>query len=746
MAAPTALYLFKTARRPVYLKENLQILAAERGSIVEAAYNRMWVAPQYYEAGTIAKGFPVYFVFTERPYSHFVPVRQGEVIDVERTDLTLRIRVLLRSWVGLDDVRPEEFSYLVNDMIAGSAPGTKFVAPKLDDVEIQSYYDEREDEGWCRVVDEVLRMSRECADDPYRKSIFFRPRGLRIGGELHVARTVPLEPGARASLSLRFYNPHLSEDEISGHSLRLLAPEDALRAEPPGSFPLSGELVIPFEMLGGEPELTVQVVPSPALHTSVTERLVAYGRTMTRAEGAEATVSPPTAELLALYHSVLRKAVFSRPADELDVLAGFQRILPDEPRIVERTGILLTERGEEAEAIRVLRRINPELLGDDARFTLFRLLLRRDTAASPDQHLVSLDLAAESRFPRLLDELERLDSGVLARLVPALVLDLPADQRRDVMSRLGSQLTSPSAIVETARNLWLSENASWAFEYLSERRRTLRLDAVAVVETLLELAAESGDAGADPGLTDDIALRIRNLIERGEPDEALALLERIRSGLSRYQRDRLYHRIADQLAGRREYAAAARVMIQLAYAASETGDLQPALEAVESATEAVARARGLLGRTDDAPLAAMLEDVRGRVEAAWKECEELVAWSRSAEEYRRVKIQEVLRNRRILVAGGLRNPEWIEYLQELTGAKVDWCNSFRDEVDNVDAFAERIRQGTYAVVVHYVQKTGHDLGGKLKPACEAAAVPFAATPSAGRRGVEAAVWGAVDGK
>jgi hypothetical protein len=187
-------------------------------------------------------------------------------------------------------------------------------------------------------------------------------------------------------------------------------------------------------------------------------------------------------------------------------------------------------------------------------------------------------------------------------------------------------------------------------------------------------------------------------------------------------------------------------MIQLAYAASETGDLQPALGAVESATEAAVRARGLLARTDDAPLAAMLADVRGRVEAAWKECEELVAWRRSAEEYRRAKIQEVLRNQRILIAGGLRNPEWIVYLQELTGAKVDWCNSFRDEVDNVDAFAEWIRQGTYAVVVHYVQKTGHDLGGKLNPAREAAAGTFAATPSAGRRGVGAAVCRAIDGK
>jgi hypothetical protein len=139
----------------------------------------------------------------------------------------------------------------------------------------------------------------------------------------------------------------------------------------------------------------------------------------------------------------------------------------------------------------------------------------------------------------------------------------------------------------------------------------------------------------------------------------------------------------------------------------------------------------------------MLEDARRRVEAAWKECEELIEWRKSAEEYRREKLQKALRHRRILIAGGLRNPEWIEHLQELTGADVDWCASFRDETDDVDGFASRIRQGSYALVLHYVQKTGHDLGGKLRPACEAAGVPFAATPSAGRRGAVEAVWGVV---
>jgi hypothetical protein len=71
------LYLFKAARRPLYRKENLHLLAAERGSIVEVAYNRSWVAPEYCEPGSIARGATAYFLLTDRPYAAFVPVCEG---------------------------------------------------------------------------------------------------------------------------------------------------------------------------------------------------------------------------------------------------------------------------------------------------------------------------------------------------------------------------------------------------------------------------------------------------------------------------------------------------------------------------------------------------------------------------------------------------------------------------------------------------------------------------------------------
>lgn len=49
------LYLFRSARRPLYRMENLRPLAAEWGTVMEVAYNRSWVATELFEQGAIAR-------------------------------------------------------------------------------------------------------------------------------------------------------------------------------------------------------------------------------------------------------------------------------------------------------------------------------------------------------------------------------------------------------------------------------------------------------------------------------------------------------------------------------------------------------------------------------------------------------------------------------------------------------------------------------------------------------------------
>ncbi len=825
---PPALYVCKAARRPRYRHENLHLLAAERGRVVEAAYNPMWVATGLLDEGAIPRGAPVYVLLTDRPYARLVPVRQGEVLEVVCDELLVRLRILLRGWIGAPGGDVDAFTRLVHEAAPAEAPGEKFVLLKRDDVVFERFFDGREDEGWRRAVDAVLAMSRAAEDDPYRGSVFFRPLGLRVGGELHESRRLPLEPGARAALALRFHNPHLSEGDAARLALRVLASDDA-RADAPERFPLEGDLDIPFEAAGPRAELTVEIGPAPVEHTTVTHRFAVRGggegggggaeagpvaheglggasgaapaRSAEAAErvgeaasglghagarpdgipesapgrgyaGARPAASPvvagggrvhpadrtppdaaapvavPRDEIARLHDVVFRNARLE-PDDALDVLDAFQRLVPDDPRLAEHRALLLAARGDEEGAYRVLRALDPERLGDDARVLLFRAAVRRERAAAVVQRVLSLDLAADGRYPRLLDALESLEPAALGRLLPDLVDHLAPEQLRDLADRAGARIESGEAAARVALALYLADDdAARAYAWLDERRRALHLADPAVTDALLDLAAAAGGrADAADELGDDVARRIRNLIERGEPDHARALLRQAARALGRAQRDALHHRIADRLADRGELATAAEVMVELAWTACGTGDL-------EDATEAVQRARGLWARAEagagagaraaNTPEPDWLRNAIRHVEAAWRDCEELAEWRRTDEDRLRERLRARYLNRRILIAGGLRRQEWIDRLQELTGAEVDWAERHREEGSDLDAFAQRIRNGHYEVVVHLWQKSGHEVGHRLKAACEEAGVPWVHAASAGVRGVVEGVVANVD--
>lgn len=141
-----ALYLFVAARRPYRRKDSPQRLAAKRGSAAGVAYNRMSGAAEYVDAGAISRGTLVYFGFTERAHALFVPVRQCEVVAVQRPELMLRPRVLLRSRVSVED-DPVDFARPVRKTHPGLAPGDESVIPKRDDPLLQPCFDQRRGAG-----------------------------------------------------------------------------------------------------------------------------------------------------------------------------------------------------------------------------------------------------------------------------------------------------------------------------------------------------------------------------------------------------------------------------------------------------------------------------------------------------------------------------------------------------------------------------------------------------------------------
>jgi hypothetical protein len=212
---------------------------------------------------------------------------RGQVVAARTEDLMIRLRVLLRGWIGLQDRDVGDFPPRQADRPRQRA---RQQVPRAEARRrpLVPYHDRSEDAGWRSTIDRVLRMSAESKDDAYRCSIFFRAVGIRVGDDLYEARRPPLAAGTHATLSLRFFNPHLKEEDVADCRLHVLTQEDAVRAMAPERFPLIEDVGI--EIVGEQSELTIRIAPAAAEHTILTERLVTREAQATLDDDARATI------------------------------------------------------------------------------------------------------------------------------------------------------------------------------------------------------------------------------------------------------------------------------------------------------------------------------------------------------------------------------------------------------------------------------------------------------------------------
>jgi hypothetical protein len=723
MSSAPQLWLFKGSRRALYRQQNLHLLAAERGTIVDVSWNRSWVAPELFEANSIDAGVRACFVLTDQPYLLFVPVREGTVVDARWDDTSLRLRVALGTWVRPAGGDCEAFTRALRDAQPAAVPGERFVALAALDPAPAPAFDEKEDAGWRGAIDDVLTLASVSEETGYREAVFFRVAGVRDERGMHPARE-SVRGAADSELVLRFHNPHLDDGVLRTHQLRVSAGE-GLRVRGGRTIVREGEVALPLSWTGAAAELSLSVAPDPARHTQLTLR---FGGAHAAPHGG----LPAQAGAAALRRlwDVVARTLQAEPAAEMAVLDAFEAVLPGEQRVQERRALLLAGMGQETAAFELLRSLDPELMEDAARFLLFRLTARRGAVGAAADLVARLDLTAEARLRLLLTELDGIEPPVLDRLVRELMARVPdeADQHA-IVEHVAGRLTSPQLIAEIGQRLYLSTgDAQGAYAFIEERRRALRESSPEMSDALIELA-RAGAQGAD--LSDVVGHRIGNLIGRGEVEEALARLRQVRHSLAREERDRLHHRAADLLIARDRSDEAAGLLGELAQRALETGDVDAAGDAAERALGVAAAA----GR----PAPEWIRAIAARVTRALQEMEGLREWRTAERELRAERLRSLFLNRRILIVGGLRRAGMQERLETVTGAGVDFGESFRGESDDLDALAARIRQGRYAAVVFRWQLAGHDVSDALKSVCEQAGVPFLYAKGGGVFGVEEAL-------
>jgi hypothetical protein len=552
---------------------------------------------------------------------------------------------------------------------------------------------------------------------------------------VHGARREPLARGDEAELLLRFHNPHLTDAQRAALALQAVASKDSLRADAPAEVPARGESTVRLRATGDAPELTLQVTPNPALHTSLTLRFPV--------PRAAAAVEPVDRELIKVRRDDLLAAWsavrgLADPARELRLADAFLSLLPDEHRIAERRAILLHRTGDESAAHDALRALDAERLDDEARFLLLGAEVRRGNVAVAAALMTGLDLGEERRMDRLLDQLDAIEPPALDRFVRELTSRI-ADEAdlHTILDRVARRLTSPELIAATAERFYLATgDAARAWSFLQERRRALRLSHPVIADVAVDLAEAGGadDEGGD--LTDLVAHRVANLIEAGEVDEGLARLRKATPRFPRDERDRLYHRVADRLEARERTDDAANLLVELAYEACRTGD-------IGDATDAVERARGIIALAGQTTAPRWLTDAIEHVEAAWRDVQALDEWRTTDRDRRAEALRARFRNRSILVAGGFERKHYSDAIEELTGARVDFAESFRSEGDSMASFADRIRSGRYAIVVLRVRFLAHSVSEVVRTACADAGIRCEFATSGGLRGIEEALWRAV---
>jgi hypothetical protein len=724
----SAIYLFKAARRPQYRKENLHLLAEEHGTVLEFAYNRIWVAPEFFDEGSIRRGERVHVMFTERPYARFVPVRGGEVVSARWDDLMLRIRVALHAWEGVEEVPLDTFTRIVKQAAPEQVPGNKFVARKHDGVQIVPYFDEREEAGWRKAVQATLEMSRESGDDPYRSSVFFRRLGVQVGEEDYRPKRVVVAPGTDAKVRLSFFNPHLSEEDVAGYTLRALPSDDGIDVTAPHQIVRKGELEVGCTIHGGQPAVTIQIGPAPADHTHLVERF----RTADD-DGVPPAIAPVdagarAAELLSIYDFVRRNCQFPAAADEEDFFDKFRQLVPGNPRIVEEWGLWAKQHGDAAKAYRLLREVDQEQLSESGRLALFELTLRHHADARAANMVEPLGLLEETPFQSLVDLLERQPPGILAGVAGDIAQQLTAEQMRDFLPRVGNRLESPQAIVAVGNCLaYAHTDATWAFNYVAARTNTLHLADIDVENFLLDLVATGEVSGGHDDVRDVLPRRISNLIETGKVDEARKRMSSSLHKLGSGAREKLCDDVVTRLLRRRMAGDAVDLLLEIGWHSLSEGELEAAADAVDRAgviCSAHEPARDREGA---------VAECRDRVVRAYEESAELRDWRRSAQEARHERIRRHYKGRRILIAGGARHPDIQEKLEQIAGADIDWCQVQHTENMKVESYAEKCRNGYYAVVLYNVAHTGHSTGHILRPACEDGGVRCVSVPTAGLR-------------
>lgn len=691
------LYLLKGSRVREYHQQNVAILGAPEGEVIEVAYNRRWVQPGL----ALEPGTGCAIVFADSPYEYFVPVRFAVLQRAEETDSRVTVTCRLGTFV-----RPGAFEPL-NDRWRSPdrpvRPGDYFLFEDVNPGLLGPQSLAEADEGWRAAVD-ALR-----GNGFFERTSVARLHAVIDDGGRELDENHPVAVGAVVTAKLEVRSPFLTDEQLG-----LL-----LDVEPRGGVELLDDPVVPAN---GTVDLSLRVAASgplsvglafshePLLSSRPRFDLNAVSRERPSAAPAERS---PGGEVRGLRSLTAR---LRRDADIADAIwvGLYQDIFldwaPDDPVLLAGYARHAYAVEDYDECYRALARIEQRLPDDDYLFLLASL--RTGRGDSLPELIERIDLKEEERFEQFLAALDGIPQGPLHELLELLPNRLLGEDKTvRFLDRAWKQVTD----IDLACHI--AEDTAYADP---ERGATLLLDRWPDPEAMparaLELVVdwEARASRLGPYLETAVA----RAMAANRWDDLDVLTDKVRRRLDPVQKTGTLARIGRHLLSSDDPARARQgfgLVCEAAHGAATMGLLDTA---ADHATVAVAYAR--LTGDDELQLAAT--ELKEAVDTAIHDSAEFRTWQQMRDESDIAQLAGRFRGRALHLVGG-KARDWADTLRDGLGlAELRWHETEKAKSANVD-WANGL-QPERDVVVVIADQVGHDTTTALKQRCTAREVPY----------------------
>src|SRR5690606_7686771 len=234
------LYLLKGSRVREYHQQNVAILGAPEGEVIEVAYNRRWVQ----EGISLEPGTDCAIVFGDSPYEYFVPIRFAALLRAEETDSRVTVVCKLGPFVRRGALEPLNERW--NRPDRPLRPGDVFLFEDRNP-RLGSPRGLAETEDAWRAAVAALRHN-----DLHARTSVARLHSVIGEGGRPVDDGQPVPVGSVVKATLEVRSPHLADEQL----------ELLLDVDPRGAVELLDDPVVPAN---GMAELSMRVTASGPL-------------------------------------------------------------------------------------------------------------------------------------------------------------------------------------------------------------------------------------------------------------------------------------------------------------------------------------------------------------------------------------------------------------------------------------------------------------------------------------------------